>query len=409
MKKALLALLLMTALAACGKRPVPPSVLQTPTAPSSALSPTAQLGRLMFFDISLSASGKQACASCHDPAHAYAPANNLAVQLGGANLELAGSRAVPTLMYKEYTLAYSDRYENPDQVSPPGPGGGFDWDGRANSLAEQANIPLTAANEMANANPAAVLEKLQRAAYAEQFRATFGADIFERPNQAYAKAQEALQAFQLEDRSFHPYRSRFDRFRNNKVGGTLSDAERRGLLLFIAPKKGNCAACHLLGSGNGGSHDMTTDYSFAAVGVPRNPAIAANADVGYFDLGLCGPLRADHLPQQGRDPQHRCGLFKTPVLRNIASRKVFMHNGVFHSLRQVLQFYATRDTEPGRWYPKDKRGQVLKFNDLPLAYRASLDQQAPLDLRPVGSTPALSEQDIDDLLAFLQTLSDDTP
>src|SRR4051794_17346701 len=95
------------------------------------LSPAAQAGRKMFFDRSLSGSGKIACASCHDPDHAYAPANDLAVQPGGKTLSEVGTRAVPSLCYKEFTPPYDDVLENPDGISPPGPGGGFTQDGRA--------------------------------------------------------------------------------------------------------------------------------------------------------------------------------------------------------------------------------------------------------------------------------------
>jgi cytochrome c peroxidase len=68
--------------------------LDTPPAPLSAI---ASLGQKMFFDPSLSASGKMSCASCHNPAHAYAPANSLAAQLGGPDMRQQGDRAVPSL------------------------------------------------------------------------------------------------------------------------------------------------------------------------------------------------------------------------------------------------------------------------------------------------------------------------
>lgn len=361
----------------------------------------------MFFDPSLSASGQESCATCHDPAHAYAPGNALAVQLGGADMRTAGTRAVPSLMYKNYTHAYSDQFQNPDNVSPPGPGGGFTWDGRANSLAEQAAIPLLAHNEMANPSRAALVEKITRGAYAERFREVFGADIFDDKALAFVDAGKALQAFQFEDRSFHPYTSKFDRYRNNKIGGALSAAEQRGLALYLSPEKGNCNACHLLGPGNDGSQDISSDYSFAAIGVPRNRDIPANANPAYFDLGLCGPLRKDHQPSSSKVANEYCGMFKAPILRNVATRQVFMHNGYFKSLREVLRFYATRDSEPQRWYPKDQQGRVLKFNDLPGIYRDNLDRQMSLDLRAAGSTAALSDDEIDDLLAFLKTLTDE--
>jgi cytochrome c peroxidase len=402
--------LLAVMAAGCG-RATPPGAatgmgVVAPT-PTVALSARAALGRQLFFDTGLSASGRQSCASCHDPAYAYAPANALAVQLGGPRLDQPGTRAVPSLRYKEYTRPYSDRYENPDNASPPAPGGGFTWDGRADTLTAQAAIPLTAANEMANANAAAVAAKIAKAPYAQTFKAVFGAESLETPDAALRQAGEALEAFQREDPSFHPYSSRFDRYRNNKIGGALNAAELRGLAVYLDPQRGNCSACHLLGSGNAGSRDMTTDYSFAAIGVPRNAEIPANADPAWFDLGLCGPLRRDHLPVAGGDKAQHCGMFKTPTLRNVATRHAFMHNGVFHTLRATLEFYATRDTDPARWYPKDAQGRVQKFDDLPPAYHASIDTQMPLDRRAAGSPPPLSAQDIDDLLAFLTTLNDD--
>src|SRR5262249_29241901 len=71
------------------------------------LSPYAQLGRKMFFDPSLSSSGQLACASCHSPANAYSPPNNLAVQPGGPEMKNAGVRAVPSLRYLENTPKFT--------------------------------------------------------------------------------------------------------------------------------------------------------------------------------------------------------------------------------------------------------------------------------------------------------------
>jgi cytochrome c peroxidase len=145
---------------------------------------------------------------------------------------------------------------------------------------------------------------------------------------------------------------------------------------------------------------MFTDFSFEAIGVPRNPEIPANSNPSSFDMGICS--RADHpLP----DSAQFCGMFKTPTLRNVAIRKVFFHNGVFKSLHQVLEFYNTRDTQPALWYPT-VNGVVQKFNDLPAPYQTNIDPQGPLDGRPAGSQPPMSEQDLVDLEAFLDTLTD---
>jgi cytochrome c peroxidase len=365
------------------------------------LSPAALVGQKMFSDPALSGSGRESCATCHDPKNAYAPGNALAVQLGGKSMNLFGTRAVPSLRYKQFTPPYADLLANPDGYSAPGPGGGFTQDGRAPTLAEQAKIPLLAANEMANKSPADVVDKIRRSAYADLFRAAFGDDVFQRPNEAFQRATEALNAFQMEDYSFHPFSSKFDLHVRHKIGGQFSDAERRGLGVFLDPQKGNCAACHFTGAGLQGSSGLFTDYSYEAIGVPRNPDIPLNKDSAYYDLGLCG--RPDHA--QPASKQY-CGMFKTPTLRNVATRKVFFHNGQIKSLREAVRFYNTRDTNPELWYPT-VHGVVQKFNDLPERFQANIDRQAPLIGQPAGSTPVLTEAEIDDLVVFLNTLTDD--
>lgn len=365
------------------------------------LSPAAQVGRRLFFDASLSASGKMSCATCHDPEFAYAAPNGLAVQMGGASLSSPGTRAVPSLRYQEYTPPYADLFDNPDGISAPGPGGGLTLDGRAPTLADQARIPLLAKNEMANAGPADVVRKIRASPYADEFRDAFGATVFDAPERAFARALDALQAFQLEDPSFHPYSSRYDRYASNKIGGALTPAEQRGFAVYNDPRKGNCFACHYNGAGIGGSVRLFTDFTYAAIGVPRNRDIPANRNPRHFDLGICG--RADHpLPAS----RAYCGDFKTPTLRNVATRRVFFHNGQIKSLHDVIRFYNTRDTNPELWYPTVD-GVVQKFDDLPPAYRKNVDTQAPLDGRARGSTPAMSDQDVEDLELFLRTLTDD--
>ncbi|HEX3850376.1 MAG TPA: cytochrome c peroxidase [Polyangiaceae bacterium] len=410
--------------AAGGPSVAPAAVSVSP----DGLSLAAQLGKQLFFEKALSASGAMSCATCHDPQHAYGPSNGLAVQIGGPSMDQQGTRAVPSLRYKEYTPPFADLLDNPDGVSAPGPGGGFTWDGRVATLAEQALVPLLSPVEMANANAAAVIERVLASPSAALFRRVFTADPKRDPEAALSAVGNALQAFQLEDPSFHPYSSKYDLYVGNKLGGDLSPAEVRGMKLFSATDKGNCTSCHFPGAGPNGSSAMFTDYSYEAIGVPRNAALPVNADHGYFDLGICGPARSDHAPQPGV-PNAFCAMFKTPTLRNITTRSAFFHNGVLHSLEQVLRFYNTRDTRPELWYPtvggKPKpvndagfpsyglivtqyvAGKVAKFDDLPLAFVRNVDKQMPLDGRKPGSTPPLSEQNIADLLCFLNTLTDD--
>jgi cytochrome c peroxidase len=421
----LIVLIVSSWLSACGGGTSAPGASAAPAASATQLSLAAQVGQKMFFDRTLSGSGKMSCATCHDPASAYGPPNDLAVQLGGKDLAHHGTRAVPSLRYKNYTPPYADLLDNPDGISVPGPGGGFTQDGRAATLADQAQIPLLDPNEMANDGAGDVVAKLQAAPYAALFRQAFGENAFADSAAAFKNAGNALQAFQLEDPSFHPYSSKYDLYAANKIGGNLTVAEARGLKLFSDPNGGNCASCHYQGAGLNGSSALFTDFSYEAISVPRNADIPANADPAYVDLGICGPLRTDHPPAPGNT---FCAMFKAPTLRNVALRKSFFHNGVMHSLEQVIRFYNTRDTNPEIWYPtvggtprskpdadfptyglittQYSGGTVKKFDDLPKEFTDNIDTQMPLDGRKPHSKPPMSEANIADLLCFLNTLTD---
>jgi cytochrome c peroxidase len=381
---------------------------------TTPLSPQAQVGQKLFFDTNLSASKKMSCASCHDPNNHYAPSNAQPVQFGGPNLTTPGFRAVPTLTYKDLIPPYSDDAINPDGVSANAPGGGFTWDGRANTLAQQVSIPLLSSFEMANASPAAVVQVVQNSSYAALFQQAYGATVFSNPTTAFTDIGLALQQYQLEDPSFHPYTSKYDYTflveLSNGQPVTLTAAETRGYTVYIDPNKGNCFACHYNGPVTGGGGALFTDFTFEGLGVPRNANIPANVThpgmpTSYYDLGLCtaqNPTVPHTLPAS----QQYCGLFKTPTLRNAATRQSFFHNGVFHNLTDLINWYNTRDTNPAAWYPTVK-GVVQKFNDMPAAYQANLDHvDVPFDGLPVGGTPHMTTQDTADLQCFLKTLVD---
>ncbi|MDR3416920.1 MAG: cytochrome c peroxidase [Nevskia sp.] len=355
----------------------------------------AALGRRMFFDPSLSASGKLACSSCHDPNYAYGPPPGKAIALGGKNMDRGGTRAVPSLRYLHQVPPFAEHYHFADGDN--GPGGGYTWDGRAALRREQAKLPLLAANEMANSGPTEVAERLRRSSYAEDFRRAFGRDIFDRPEAAFEAGLQALEAFQQVPSEFYPYTSKYDAFLRGQAD--LTDAEERGVALFKDPAKGNCASCHGTVIRDGGLPTFT-DFDYINVGVPRNPKIEANADPAYFDLGLCGPARTDLATRK-----ELCGYFRSPSVRNVAIRDAFFHNGVFHSLREVLHFYVERDIKPEKWYPRNADGSVHKFDDLPPGAPDNVDHDAPLNRKP-GDSPALTDAEIEDLIAFLQTLTD---
>ncbi|MEX3687599.1 cytochrome-c peroxidase [Paraburkholderia sp. BR14263] len=387
-------------LCACDQH-APDAQAATVKAPAPDL---AAIGKAAFFDPSLSASGKQSCASCHSPENAYGPPNGLAVQLGGPNLDRAGLRSAPSLRYLRavpywtFTQANSlkERLEDGDNQ----PSGGYTWDGRYNSPADQAAFPLLNPDEMANSSAEDVAQKLSKSAYAQQFREAFGQDIFSRPTQALADLGKVLQAFQFNDPSFAPYSSKFDRVLDGKEHFTPQEAH--GLALFSDPDKGNCASCHLINKGAHGAHPALTDYNFQTLGVPRNMEIPANRDPNFFDMGLCGPLRQDEAKQQ----KWFCGMFRTPTLRNVATRRVFFHNGMYHTLEDSLRFYVERDTNPEKWYSKDAHGHVVKFDDLPKNLRSNVDTRTEPLTNHLGGKPVWSDSDIRDVMAFLDTLTD---
>lgn len=377
----------------------------THSAKGSSMSPTAALGKKIFSDRSLSASGKMACSTCHDPGFAYGPPDGSAVQYGGPDLRSPGYRAVPSL---RYTLNRAPvwtyvRDTNPiEQLTEADavPAGGFTWDGRFNSLHAQAMFPFFSSVEMDDGSVEALVKKLRQTAYAGEFVAVFGNDIFDHPALAVEKATVAIQKFELEDESFHPYSSRFDKWLDGKA--SLTPQELHGKQLFDDPNGGNCASCHVDEVGANGAYPIFTDFQFESLGVPRNNEIPWNANPRYCDMGLCGPFRKD---EARKDPTN-CGLFRTPTLRNAAIRHVFFHNGRFHSLQEVLLFYVERDTNPEKWYPVGSDGKVEKYNDLPPQYRNNVDTiDAPMN-RKLGQTPIWNEQNVEDVIAFLRTLTD---
>ncbi len=392
----LILLCALLALGACSRNDTePPRPGASAAAERSTATTTmtaAEIGKLIFHDPSLSASGKQSCASCHSPGHAHAAPNALAVQLGGPALNQPGTRAVPSLRYLAATPAFA--YDAEGTAS-----GGFNHDGGADTLAAQAERPLLAANEMANLTRKAVVEKLRRTKYAENFRRVYGAHSLDEVDVAFAKLAHALERYQLEAAEFQPFDSKYDAWLAGKA--SLTPAEQRGLKLFNDEKKGNCAACHPSERGDDGRPPLFTDFTYDALGVPRNAAVAANADRAYFDLGLCRSGRSGRAAGESE-----CGKFKVPTLRNVGTRQVFFHNGQIRSLREAVAFYVRRDTHPQEWYPRRAGGAVDKFDDLPPPLRGNVNRdEAPYDRKP-GQRPALSDAEIDDVVSFLHTLTD---
>ena len=413
-----------SALPADGTNPHPVRLVRPRAVPLSAM---AQLGRLIFFDSSLSSSGKLSCASCHSPDRNYAAPNDLPVMLGGPHLASPGARAVPSLKYLERNPSFYigvdlDQNENVSlaqlaaaSVDAPRaqktaaqpskaaanmvPQGGMFWDGRASTLQDQAMFPLLDAREMDGGNIATVTKKLRNAPYADRMLQLFGPLVFNDPRLTVSEALFAVARYQIEDVSFHPYTSKFDDWLEGKARFTPS--ERRGYTLFNDTAKANCGGCHVDQPSREGLPPLFTDHQYEALGVPRNGALSVNRDSAYFDLGICGPYRTD----MAAETQY-CGMFTTPTLRNVSTRSVFFHNGVYKTLQQVLDFYDFRDTEPQKIYPRSADGTVRKYDDVPKRYWSNVDVTDPPFDRKAGDQPAMTQQDEDDIIAFLNTLND---
>ena len=420
-----------------------------------ALSAAATAGKAIFFDTSLSASGKQACGTCHVPAYAFAgnPATDggRPTPLGGRHMDLQGFRNAPSLRYAALTPPFS---------VTDGPTGGFFRDGRASSLATQAVQPFVTEFEMANANAAEVVTRLQASSATLQlFVAAYGEAVLSDPETTLTKMGQALAAYETEATAeFQPFSSKYDAW----VAGNaqLTADETAGLALFNNPAKGNCTACHPSQRQGYSDHPLFTDFTYDNIGVPRNWQIAANlpeplspisgvpldyvplqqnvpadAEYRYYDMGLCGPFAP-----APSDPNPRplftqitsmCGLFKVPTLRNIAITSPYFHNGEFATLHKVVQWYVTRDINnntgnnptpvpagPGgnAYFPvgtsyvtASGTPDLYQYNDLPVEFDANVNIGEVPYTPPTfagGQAPTLTTAEIDQVVAFLCTLTD---
>jgi cytochrome c peroxidase len=358
-----------------------------PAEPDSAAA-AVEAGRRLFFEPQLSDPPGTSCASCHDPARAFSGDNgsNRAIARGSRS-NMFGTRNAPTLMY----LATSSGPGFSERDGKHVPSGGFFWDGRAATLADQALGPLFSPNEMNNPDASALVDRVAASSAAPMLRTAYGADVLKVPKRAVAAITAALAAFE-QSPVFAPFSSKFDEVLRGRA--RFTDQEERGFGLFTIAQKGNCAACHSVKSDSGDPRDsLFTDFGFHALGVPRNREIAKD---GVHDLGWCAAQVGG-----ARENARWCGSFKTPTLRNVALTAPYMHNGRFATLREAVAFYATRDTHPERWYPEG-----TKFDDLPETMRVNVD----VDTRPYhrrrGQRPALNDDEIDDIVAFLHTLTD---
>jgi cytochrome c peroxidase len=374
------------------------------------LTPLQLLGQKIFNDKNLSEPAGQACASCHEESKAFTgnAGSSIAAIAQGSTPEKMGVRNVPTLKYMAYSppLIFRGEADEKGEVNLVPTGGQF-WDGRANSLVDQAHGPLFNKVEMNNVDAAAVAAKIKRSAYAAQFEKEFGPFSQQDAQIILTNAATAVALFESSPR-FMPFSSKFDSVLQGTA--TFTSQEARGFDLFKDEEKGNCLSCHV---GKVESTDPTdwlfTDFTYDNLGLPRNKSIPANMDANYFDLGICKQEGLSNKLPPSIELQSLCGAFKVPTLRNIAITAPYFHNGSFSGLRDAVKFYVTRDTNPELWYPKSADGKVQKFNDLPASAVENVNTtEKPYD-RKLGETPRLNDEEIDAVVAFLKTLTDKMP
>jgi cytochrome c peroxidase len=339
--------------------------------PGCALHPTEPappvtketLGKLAFADPDLSQPRGVACAGCHDPGRAFSePDSDRSTSMGAVRGRF-GPRNTPTAMYARFAPRLF-------------------WDGRASSLEEQARGPLMNPLEMANPDEASVADAVRHATYASSFTKIYGADTVADDHRLVTALLDSISAYERTP-ALAPFSSKYDHYLAGQA--TLTAAEQRGLAIFEDPARGNCASCHPSRPGADGAPPLFTNFSYANLGIPKyvnsgfltQPAGLNPDGEAFIDRGL-GKITGASTDD---------GKFRVPSLRNIARTGPYGHNGYFENLPYLLSFLATRDvgaSDTGPW--------------------AAPEVSANVEQR-VGHLP-LSKQDLDDLDAFLETLTD---
>jgi cytochrome c peroxidase len=370
------------------------------------------LGDLLFEDERLSINGNQSCQTCHHPDEgSAAPLPGVTTRgsvVQGSIAGRFGNRKPPSAAYATLAPIFSGG-NNPT-------GGNF-WDGRATGLllgnpaADQALGPFINPVEQGMPDRACVIYRIRTGPYVSDYVAVWGSDITtiafpanvetvcttpvwqSGDYVALSAAHREIVATEYENvaRTLAAYEASFNTFSSRFDFGQLTQQESDGLKLFNS--KGKCQQCH----SSKGAEAVFTDFAFHNLGVPKNPD---NPEFHYgttaFDRGLGGFTgRAAHV-----------GRFRTPTVRNVAegANRTFMHNGALVSLRQVVDFYNTRDVlprctafqldDPAKW------GSYGAYGCWPAP-----EHGANLDSKNMGKL-GLTDAEVDAIVAFMGALTD---
>jgi cytochrome c peroxidase len=429
---------------------------------SIADSAIAQLGQAIFFDTNLSNPPGISCARCHAPDAGFSyPSSYINDKYGtvpGATASRFGNRKPMTISYSWFVPRGPTFWRRRVNGGEGAWEGGFFSDGRARTLEDQAGLPMMNANEMDNnvhglPSVDLVVRKVDGASYSNLFNSAFGSNALAKPPATiFQMVRDSLAEFER-SREVSPFSSKYDAYVEGET--QLTESELAGLRLFTgsitgrpggAPnyKSAQCVTCHQISQAASGRRDFFTNWTFANIGVPKNPRnryykqtnAAADpqgynaAGDRYIDLGLGAVM----YPERGLPPGNMGpgadgrgdflqanGEFRVPSLRNVDKRpdpdfvKCYMHNGFFRSLKQVVHFYNTRnltnrneiiDLAAANPYASLKGKPLWPLPEIPSA--VTLQNSAGRLDSPtarVGNL-GLTDAEEDDLVSFLQTLSD---
>jgi cytochrome c peroxidase len=284
--------------------------------------------------------------------------------------------------------------------------GGLFWDGRANTLEEQAQKPFLNPLEMHNPNMETVVQTVRTSQYAYLFEEVFGPNPFKNVETAYQNIAQAIAAYERSAEMI-PFSSKFDLYLDGQV--QLTAAEANGLALFAG--KGKCVNCHSMTYNPDPERfpelkPLFTNFGYQNVGAPPNPDNPYyNLPKGfnplgknYVDLALGAVLAGRGDPNAdvtNASAQKQNGKFKIPSLRNVAVTAPYEHNGVFKTLKDVVRFNNTRDVPGGNSgadWPAPEVAENVHRHMPPM----------PGFFGQLG----LTDQEVDDIVAFLETLTD---
>jgi cytochrome c peroxidase len=283
---------------------------------NSLLNENEHLGKLIFFDENLSEPSGQSCATCHTPERGFAD-KDLRMVSEGAVKGLFANRNAITSAYSAYVPALTYD-EEADEFF-----GGLFWDGRANSLEEQAKMPFTNPLEMGNTDDNMVVDKVKKAKYYRLFKKIYG--NLEDPDLIFDAIADAIAAYERSV-EVNPFSSKYDAFLEGKY--QFTDDEARGMDLFT--NKGLGAECHVITPDPLANRILFTDHTYDNLGIPANPdnpfytiPQVHNPDGrNAIDLGLGEIVNSNK----------ENGKFRVPTLRNIELTAPYGHNGFFKTL-----------------------------------------------------------------------------